>query len=248
MATAKPPLPSSRPPEALRLCLLAWVELLLGFLVLISLYVMLEKQIGKGAVLTFLVLGGALLLLVTGRLVRKVITLRNAKGPMRGKTLAAFWAALLLPVAAGGAIWKLKPAVNPYQARQEQARAALLEFARAERAFRRDFGRYTYNVKELGLPEREGEHAYTVGFPTPCSVGEGSSLEKSRIPFHEYVPSEIRKLEIEEYLQKVRLPADCKDPKEGFEAFAVGALKEGALLDVWRIDEEGQPENVQRGY
>lgn len=245
---SKPPLPSSRPADTLRLCLLFWVELLGAFLALIALYVFLEKQIGKGAVLTFTILAGTAFLVATGRLVRRAIQLRNGKGPMRERALAAFWAALVLPALVLAGAWQLRPQNEEHKARQMEAQAALQELFEKEQAFKRDFGRFTFNVKELGYGEPEGVRAYVVGFPTACSVKEGGTLEKSRVLFSEYVPSEQRRLQIEQYLLDAREAADCKDPREAFEAYAVGVLKENAPLDVWRIDETGKLDNLQKGY
>lgn len=246
---SKPPLPSSRPADTLRLCLLFWVELLGAFLALIALYVFLEKQIGKGAVLTFTILAGVAALVAVGRLVRRAIQLRNAKGPMREKALAAFWVALVLPALVLAGAWQLRPVNEEHKARQLEAQEALRHLFEKEHAFRRDFGRFTFNMKELGYSDdEEGTRAYAVGFPTACSVKEGGTLEKSRVLFRDFVPSEMRRLQIEQYFLDLREAADCKDPKEAFEAFAVAVLKENAPLDVWRIDETGKLDNLQKGY
>ncbi len=246
--STKPPLPGSAARDSFQIALIAWAEMLSALVVLLAFYVFLEKRLGSGMGLAFLALTGVSLLLVLKRTVRRVIALRNAKGPMRGKTLQVFWAALLAPLLFFGLAWQLRDLSSPFERKQEEARASLLALVEAENSFKRDYGRFTFNVKELGGLEREGVRIYALGFPTACSIKEGATLEKSRILFNEYPLSEMRRLKIEEYLQNVRRPEDCPDPKEGFEAYAAGVLKEGAPLDIWRVDESGALTNVQKGY
>lgn len=235
--------------DILRLPFLFWTEMLFGFLGLLALWVFLDQKIGKGAWLAFVVLGAAATLALIGRLVRKAIALRNQKGPMRGNGLVAFWVGLLLPaalVALLGPLARDNQARLAIEARQEEARKVLLALHEAEVGFKRDYGRYTFKMNELSLGLADGERVYAVGFPTACSIKEGGTLDKSRVLANEYPPSEMRRVEIEEFFQKARNAEDCKDQKEGFEAYALGVPREGGQLDVWRIDDGGKLENVRR--
>lgn len=249
MATVnKPPLPSSTVWDCLRIPLQFWVEFLFGALAFMALTISLEKRIGQGAFLATMIFTFVMTLFVLVRMVRKVIALRNKKGPMRGNGLLAFWALLVLPAVALGFFYKHSGAGNPLEARQAEARNALGVLVEAEAKFKQDFGTYTLSMKELGFdPDLSVPRYYMVGFPTACALKAGLSSERAQVGVHEAPVAEARKLAISEYFLKARNPEDCKDPKEGYELYAVGVAKEGAKLDVWRVDEKGKIENVQVG-
>jgi|GEM_PF-5762238 len=247
-AINKPPLPSSTVWDCLRIALQFWVEFLFGALALVALSVSIEKRIGQGALVATLAFTLVLTIAVLVRMVRKVIALRNIKGPMRGNGLLAFWALLLLPAIGGGVAFRLSGKMSPLAQRQVEAKTALETLLEAERKFKQDFGKYTLNMKELAYePDFSSPRYYMVGFPTSCAFKEGLSSERSQVGVSEAPAAEAKKLAIIEYFQKVRNPEDCKDPREGFELYAVGVAKEGAKLDVWRVDEKGKIENIQVG-
>ncbi len=245
---SKPPLPSSSVWDCIRIPLQFYLEWLFCVLVLAVVTSSLEKRMGSGAFVALLILAGTSTLVVITRMVRKVIALRNAKGPMRGNSLNAFWLVLGLPLVCAGIAAKLYLSRNPLKDRQEEARAALSKLVTAERRFKKDFGSYTHSMKELGYdPGEESPRYYMVGFPTSCAIKAGLSAERSQFGVYDAVIAEMRKLEIIEFFQKVRNPEDCRDLKTGFEIYAVGVIRENAKLDVWRVDENGKITNVQEG-
>jgi hypothetical protein len=244
----KPPLPSSTLQECLRIALQFDIELIAGFLALSSVTLFLERWMGRGAYLFLGVFGLLLLLACLRRMVRKVIILRNAKGPMRGEGLWAFWAALLLPTLGLGVMLKLFGTEPAHKARQAEARIGLSAVYEAQLAFRGEFGKYSLGIRDLVSLPPGRVHFYTLAIPPACAIKEGLSPERAQLPIEDAPLLEARRREVEEYLRAVRQPEDCKDPKEGFEVYAVGMVKEGGPLDVWRVDEGGKIENVQRGF
>jgi len=248
MSSEKPPLPSSSIWDCLRIPLQCWVEWAFGFFALVALWAFLEPRLGPGAFVAFYIFGGVMTLIVLARLLRKVINLRNAKGPMRGNGLAAFWLMLLLPICvlAGGLLFTERDSVLTQ--RQAEAQQVLILLFQAEENFKNDFGIYTQNLKELGFnPSEEDTRHYMVGFPTACAAKAGLSDDRSQREVQNSPIAEARKLEIVEQFRKVRNAEDCKDPKLGFEIYAVGVIKENAPLDIWRIDETKKLTHLQAG-
>ncbi len=248
MAQAQPGKPAPRNPsvwDCLRLPLQFYVEWLFGYLALIALTTFLQRFMGPGAYMALVLFGGMLSFAVILRLVRRVITQRNQRGPMPPKGLAAFWVALLVPVLSFGAFIYMIRNRDLDELKRQEAKAALTEVYEAEQRFRKDFGSFTLSMKELGYnPDEEKPRLYMVGFPSACSVKAGLSPPRSQVPMQLAPFSEMRKLEIEEFFLRVRNPEDCKEPKEAFEAYAVGLLKENGPLDVWRIDEKKKLEKL----
>lgn len=249
----RPPLPSASLRDCLRIPFKFHVEwvffALLLALLLMGITVFLEGRMGAGAYVAAFFLGLAGLIFCVMRMVRRVIRQRNGHGPMRGEGLAAFWAALVLPpLVAAGLVAKVSGPEAFYRSRQAEAKARLLGIYKAEVGFRKDIGRYTLSRNEWGLSLQDGQNIYMIGVPTLCAVKEGVGKERAQWPMSEWPLSEMKRAEIENFFLNVRKPEDCKDSKEGFEAYAVGVIREGASLDVWRIDERGKLENLQRGY
>ncbi len=248
MSLTKPPLPSSTIWDCLRIPLQGWVEWAFGFFALVALWAFLETKLGPGAYVAFYIFGGVMTLVVLGRLLRKVINLRNVRGPMRGKGLAAFWLMLLLPIGALGGWLMFSERDSVLTQRQADAKQDLILLYQAEENFKNDFGTYTQNLKELGFnPSEEDTRHYMVGFPTACAAKAGLADDRSQREVQNSQLAEARKLEIVEYFRKVRNAEDCKDSKLGFEVYAVGIIKENAPLDVWRIDETKKLTHVQEG-
>lgn len=245
----KPPLPSSSVRDCLRIPAQFYLEWIFALLVGTALAVFLEEIMGKGAYVVLFALGLGSVIFCLRRMVRKVIDLRNAHGPMRGQGLGAFWLMMVLPGALMLAmLWRGLTGDTVYEVRQREAKAVLRELARLEAGFFKEFGTYTFSVKDMGTVPVGDKSIYMIGVPTTCAVKEGLIPERTQWPVSEWPLSEARRFEITAYFQDVRRPEDCKQPKEGFEIYAVGVVKEGAPLDVWRIDETGKLHNLQRGY
>jgi hypothetical protein len=173
------------------------------------------------------------------RLARRVIDNINARGKPRFETVLVFVAAMLLPAA--GAFFGAKYIVeqNKERPRSDEAREQLLAVMNTERQFRKDFGRYTLNARELGYQQPDGlQPRYVIGFATACSVKEGVPQDKAQWIVDDPTYIRAKRSEIDAVFLNLRVAEDCKDPKEGFEAFAVGAPVQGGPLDIWSINEK----------
>jgi hypothetical protein len=173
------------------------------------------------------------------RLARRVIDNINARGKPRFETIVVFLAAMLLP--ALGAFFGAQYIVeqNKERPRSDEARAQLLGILQAERQFRKDFGRYTLNARELGYQQPDNlQPHYVIGFATACSVKVGVSQDKAQWIVDDPTYIRSKRPEIDAAFLNLRVAEDCKDPKDGFEAFAVGAPKLDAPLDIWSINEK----------
>lgn len=249
-----PPLPAGHPTQKDRwrdsLCIpaLFYFEVIAGQLLLVMMVYALQCLIPWVAPVA--IFGQPFLwFYLVYRLARRVIESRNARGKPRWEATVVFAFALLLPALAAlfVGLEVIRRAQEPH--RPDEPKIALTEIARAERQFKKDFGRYTVNARELGYqpPENSQPH-YVLGFATVCTVKAG--VEQSKAQWQVDDPTFVRekKSEIDAYFRNARLAADCKDPSEGFEAFAVGVARKGAPLDVWVINERRELRNVQDGF
>ena len=131
------------------------------------------------------------------------------------------------------------------QPRQSEAKVALAAIYGGEMAFRAEFNKFVYDLKPIAYEGQE-RRLYAVGFPTACVEKYGGQV--AYLPTANSTFEEARGAEIENFFREVvKDPASCKDPSEGFEAYAVGLISKGGKLDVWRIDEQKKLENLSSG-
>jgi len=234
------------------LALFLWLTLLGFLLSLAGLLVELEPG-GKSALplmfLSFLGLGAAIWL--AGKWMNKYVSKRwPAATPAKRGAILAYGAAtsfLLLP--ALGFVWAQGiHARQSLKMHQSEAKIALAQLYQAEKAFKEKSGSYSLSLRELDYAPEGQRRRYVVAFPTACLDKEGLPRDAGYLGAILWEPTTKREQEIQALLQEVRGPDGCGGSKEGFEAYAVGVLKEGAPLDVWRIDEKKQLENVRVGY
>ena len=138
------------------------------------------------------------------------------------------------------------PAFLRYQARarQAEARIALAQIYAAETMHQAEKNSYSNDLAALSYTPDGDRRNYYVGFPLGCvpSGADHAVLSGKGSPM-----LEGREAEIAAFFGEVRKPGECKELHKGFEAFAVGVLRKGGPLDVWRIDETKALENVESG-
>lgn len=119
-----------------------------------------------------------------------------------------------------------------------EGQAAALAVYEAEQEFMKSYRTYSLSLTEIGIKPREGKRAFAVGFAHACALKFGVDLERALV-FPEAAPWVTqRKIEVVEILRNLRGPVDCVNPREGFEAFALGVTRENGPLEVWKIDEK----------
>ncbi|MGZ3701254.1 MAG: hypothetical protein ACXWSD_05700 [Bdellovibrionota bacterium] len=247
-----PPVPAHHPAgkfrirEALRIPAFFYVEILSSALALLALAWLLS--LFAPTYVPVLVLAAAVVLLgaCVWRMVKKVIQAR-AKGRPPLEATIIFWLTLVLPLAAAG--WyaaKTVKSYDPMRERQQEAKNALAKALWNEHAFRTEYGRFTYSIKELAVEQVPGAR-YVLGFPAACTAKFSVEGTKATWDLLDFTLSKAKKIEVEAFFRSKRAE-DCVDPKEGFEIYAVGVLKEDAPLDVWMINDKRELRNLQKGY
>jgi hypothetical protein len=248
-----PPVPAAHPAgkkriaEALRIPAQFYVEALFATLVLLALSVLLRTVAETVAPALLLFCAVAAFGALVYRMVKRVIAARR-KGPPPLEATVMFWASLVLPVTGLG--WythKLVQEIDPRKERQLEAKNILADALHAEREFFQSYGRYTFSIKDLGLEPAPGAR-YLLGFAEACTVKNSVEGAKATWSLLDVSVPKPKQLEVEAFFRNVRSAADCPNPKEGFEIFAVGVLKEDAPLDVWKISDDRKLVNVQKGY
>lgn len=132
------------------------------------------------------------------------------------------------------------------KARQSEAKIALAAVYGGEMAFRAEFNKFSYDLQAISYEPAAERRLYTVGFPTACVEKFGGQV--AYVPSQSAPYEDSRGTEIEAFFREViKDPSLCKDPSEGFEAYAVGILRSGGKLDVWRIDEQKNLQNIESG-
>ena len=135
-----------------------------------------------------------------------------------------------------------------------EAQIALEEIYHGEKAFYTEYAMYVSSLELIGYSAAptsslRRHRNYAVGFPTACSNHASLPPSFRNIPeVRLYRESDFaahgREQEIIDFFRNVRSPTDCKDPKIGFEAYAVGIFQKSGPLDVWRIDEKKNLERI----
>ncbi len=245
-----PPVPASHPAgknrilEALRIPAYFYIEALFGGVVLLAIYLL----AGQTAYAPVLLISASLAIYGTcaWRMVRRVLAAR-AKGRPPWEATAVYWVAILVPIVA--ATWYLDKArreLSPESARATEARALLERAARVEKDFHATYGKYTYNVKELGIDPVPGAR-YVLGFPAACTVKfsvEGAKATQDLLDFGISHPKDIA---VGQFFRETKRAEDCVDPKEGYEIYVVGVVRDDLPLDVWKADESGKIVNLSAG-
>ena len=221
-----------------------------------SLVISVVLGVGAGVALgsnTGFAVGGGLhaigTIVVLVRFWQRVLKLRAAGMEHWGLKLLATFAISGLPMifVLGILVAIAAPNFVRYQslARQSEAKVALAAIYGGEMAFRAEFNKHVYDLRAIAYEGQE-RRLYAVGFPAVCVEkfgGQVAYLPTANAPFEEG-----RGVEIENFFRDVvKDPAGCKDPSEGFEAYAVGILRKGGKLDVWRIDEQKNLQNLESG-
>lgn len=236
-----PPVPANHPggrhriQESVRISVLFYVEIAIALCGLLVLF----QLVGVGGYVLLAAAALGFLGFSLRRMVRRVIDLRK-KGRAPWEATAAFWIVLLVPIAVGAwYVRRVRVEVEPASLRAREAGMVLTAALEAERAFHREFARYTYNVKELGIvPGASGR--YVLGFPAACTTK--FAVEGARFSWElaDFGWSRERQIAVKDFFRTVKLAENCADPKGGFEAYAVGSLRAEDPLDVWRMDETGK--------
>lgn len=155
-----------------------------------------------------------------------------------GFTLIAMFVLPVWGVATLGRDFEIK---GQTKARQSEAKIALAATFGAQKAYFSQHGRYSPRFYGTGYSPEGSRRRYAVRIVPHC--GEAPDPGFSMLENHF---AKGREQEIEEYFRKVE-QAPCRDVLSGFEAYAVGVIREGGPLDVWKIDEQKNLVQVSGG-
>jgi hypothetical protein len=184
----------------------------------------------------------ACFLYVLVQLLRRLWKLKKRGAQMWAFGVIAVLGLIFLPCVLALAI--LAPGFQRYQhkALQTEAKMALSVLYTGEMAYRADNGKFTFDFDILNYSGPDKRN-YAVGFPLACADKYGAKV--SFVPTQGSELAAGREAEIQEYFVTAKKAAECKDPAQGFELYAVGVSAANKPLDVWRIDEERKLEHVQ---
>ena len=172
------------------------------------------------------------------RLLKGLLRTRKREKPPALATLS-FLLALFLP---GSLIsWSLYTYRDQWSEKNlpyAEAEKLLRQSFQSQKMFFRDYGFYTYNIKEIGI-DRPANSSYILGFPEACTIKFSVNGARHSWEISDFSFSQGEKREIESTFRSLRRAEDCPDPKMGFEIYAMTFLKKRGL-DIWRIDSSGK--------
>lgn len=135
---------------------------------------------------------------------------------------------------------------------QKSAKVALLNLVNLQNENKEKNKKFSYDLKHL-MKEGKGTFAYVFGFSKACTKkfesAKNAASTSLAIFESEYKDVSSRtKKNISSFFYKGK-PADCYDPKFGYEAFAVTNLdpENMAKLDIWKINQDGNLIHFQDG-
>lgn len=135
---------------------------------------------------------------------------------------------------------------------QKSAKVALLNLVSLQNENKTKQKRYSYDLKHL-MKDGKGTFAYVFGFSKACTkkfeTAKGAASTSLALFEEHYKDVSSRtKKNISSFFYKGK-PADCYDPKFGYEAFAAANLdpQNVAKLDVWKINQDGNLIQLQDG-
>jgi hypothetical protein len=135
----------------------------------------------------------------------------------------------------------------PPKAHLSEAKTALSSIVAAEKSFYSEYASFSVSLEKIGFSREGARRFYSIGFPLACLKKLGVSTQAGISPMQNSPFGLERESEVMNLFRTLRKPEDCKDPAKGYEAFAVGIIRKGAPLDVWKIDETGKIEYLQSG-
>lgn len=162
-----------------------------------------------------------------------------------------FWLTFLLMSWAGIVVFGILVAISApnlqrllARALQIEGKTALARIVGAEGAVLQEFKKYSLDPGIMGIEAESGARFYTVGFPDACAAMAGIPPEKARSQWANSPFAKGREQEISDFFRSIK---DCPDPSQGFEAYAVGVIRPGGTLDVWRINQNKELVNLHSG-
>lgn len=226
----------------MRASLWAWVRIPLEFyfgLVVMGMLTAALKAFGA-ADMVEVVIAAIFMLFLPIRLFYEVIKHHRRKAPYR-------WLGTALVIVCLYPVFVFMREGGPdgpaYQAkaRQSEAKIALLAIYGAEKAYFDEYKTYVASFDRIGYAPESARRLYIVGFPHAC-VPPDVKPEQARTPMLNSKFGAGRENEIEDFFRSVKT---CREG--GFEAYAVGVIREGGVLDVWKIDETRTLVNLKVG-
>lgn len=210
------------------------LELWLSFMLVVLLQVAEGRVLRSAGSLVYWVSAVAFLLALVFCLYRMWARIRKAHALQGSSALGAiaFAVLLVLPViglAMMGRDFELK---GQTKARQSEAKIALASTFGAQKAYFSQHGRYSPRFYGTGYAPEGQRRNYAVRIVPHCGEAADAGFPTLESRF-----AKGREPEIEEYFRKLE-KAPCRDVLSGFEAYAVGVIREGGPLDVWKIDEQ----------
>lgn len=134
---------------------------------------------------------------------------------------------------------------------QKSAKVALLNLVSLQNDFKLKQKRYSYDLKQL-MKDGKGTFAYVFGFSKACTKKhESKNAASTSLALFEKEYKDVSsrtKKNISSFFYKGK-PADCYDPKFGYEAFAAANLdpENPSKLDIWKINQDGNLIQIQDG-
>lgn len=153
----------------------------------------------------------------------------------------AFLAGLLGPVAGVVHLGRKMEFEMHAKARQSEAKIALTAVYGAEKIYFSEYKAYVHSFGKIGYTPEGQRRFYTVGFSPSCAAGGDARWETLNSPYAGAAAPEV-----EAYFRKLA-EQPCRPAEQGFEVYAVGVIRQGGGLDVWKIDQDKKLTNVQIG-
>jgi hypothetical protein len=236
--------------RACAITVLFWVEFLGAFFALMFTLMALGKflpsflpKVDGGEAMPLLLF--ALFAFCAFRSVRRARELRAKQGTSFGTVCASLFG-FFAPIAVLMMIAFPNFERMQWSAQQSEAKIALAAIYGGEKSYFSEYKKYSSSLYEIGYSPESQRRFYMVGFAPACADGHGVPPKEARAKMHNSsfaTPDDETEADAWFRAQKI-----CRDPAEGFEAYAVGIIRKDGERDVWRINEKKELVNLENGF